>query len=64
MDNVILNKSAIIENCLLRVKEEYVGFENKAQHNQNLTTRLQNLASTFLTLASNLTLILALTLVI
>ncbi len=56
MDNVILNKSAIIENCLLRVKEEYVGFENKAQHNQNLTTRLQNLASTFLTLASNLTL--------
>ena len=30
MDNVILNKTAIIENCLLRVKEEYVGFENKA----------------------------------
>lgn len=33
MDNIILNKSAIIENCLKRVKEEYVGFENELEHN-------------------------------
>ena len=33
MDNIILNKSAIIENFLKRVKEEYVGFENELEHN-------------------------------
>jgi hypothetical protein len=29
MDDVIVNKAAIIERCLQRIKEEYIGFEKE-----------------------------------
>jgi uncharacterized protein YutE (UPF0331/DUF86 family) len=33
MDNVILNKTASMERCLLRIEEEYHGFEPKLETN-------------------------------
>ncbi len=33
MDEVLLNKINIIENCLKRIKEEYDGFENELEKN-------------------------------
>lgn len=33
MDDVLLNKAAIIERCLARIAEEYVGFEVKLETN-------------------------------
>lgn len=33
MDDVILNKAAIIERCLRRIEEEYIGFEKELSTN-------------------------------
>ncbi|MBU3914988.1 DUF86 domain-containing protein [bacterium] len=33
MDDVIINKSAIIEKCIHRIKEEYIGFEDEFVEN-------------------------------
>ncbi|UYM18493.1 type VII toxin-antitoxin system HepT family RNase toxin [Endozoicomonas euniceicola] len=33
MDDVILNKYAIIQRCLMRIREEYVGHENELTTN-------------------------------
>jgi len=33
MDDVLLNKAAIIERCLARIAEEYVGFEQELESN-------------------------------
>lgn len=33
MDDVILNKAAIIERCLKRIQEDYAGFENEFETN-------------------------------
>lgn len=33
MDDVLLNKAAIIERCLLRIREEYHGYENELEDN-------------------------------
>ena len=30
MDDVLLNKAAIVERCLARIAEEYVGFEKES----------------------------------
>lgn len=34
IDDVLLNKSAIIEHCLKRVREEYLGHEKELETNQ------------------------------
>jgi uncharacterized protein YutE (UPF0331/DUF86 family) len=58
MDNVILNKSAIIENCLLRVKEEYVGFENELEQNftkqDSIVLNIQRAIQSCMDLASHI----------
>ena len=33
MDDIVINKHAIIERCLRRVEEEYVGHEDTIEHN-------------------------------
>lgn len=33
MDNIIISKAAIIENCMKRVNEEYTGFEDQLEQN-------------------------------
>jgi uncharacterized protein YutE (UPF0331/DUF86 family) len=33
MDDVLLNKAAIVERCLARIAEEYVGFEKEMETN-------------------------------
>ena len=33
MDNIIISKAAMIENCIKRVKEEYTGFEDQLEQN-------------------------------
>ena len=33
MDDVLLNKAAIIERCLQRISEEYQGHENELETN-------------------------------
>lgn len=33
MDDIILNKVSIIEKCINRIKEEYVGYEDKLEKN-------------------------------
>jgi uncharacterized protein YutE (UPF0331/DUF86 family) len=33
MDDILLNKMSIIENCLKRIKEEYVGHEDELEYN-------------------------------
>ena len=33
MDDVLLNKAAIIERCLYRISEEYQGYENELETN-------------------------------
>ena len=33
MDNVIINKASIVDKCIQRIREEYVGHENEIQHN-------------------------------
>jgi uncharacterized protein YutE (UPF0331/DUF86 family) len=33
MDDVILNKAAILERCIRRIKEEYIGFEQEFKTN-------------------------------
>jgi hypothetical protein len=33
IDNIILNKTAIIERCIIRIQEEYQGFEDELATN-------------------------------
>jgi len=33
MDNVVILKAEIIENCLNRIREEYISFEREFKHN-------------------------------
>jgi len=33
IDEVLTNKAAIIERCILRIKEEYIGFEKELETN-------------------------------
>lgn len=33
VDDILINKIAIIQNCLKRIREEYLGHENELEHN-------------------------------
>ncbi|CAH9018333.1 HepT-like ribonuclease domain-containing protein [Candidatus Nitrosacidococcus sp. I8] len=59
MDDVILNKVAIIERCLRRIKEEYDGYEADLETNftrqDSIVLNLQRTCEVAISLAMHLT---------